>query len=113
VATWIALFSLFFPAQVTPTVVADTATEEGQYYQILTLPIPEGVILEAGALQVMPDGQLAVSTRIGDIYMIEGAFGNPPAGVKYHPYASAFHQNANHPIRSLSPGEGVTQIHSI
>ena len=88
----LAVLSLFFLARQASSVFADTAIEESQYYQILTLPIPEGVILEAGALQVMPDGQLAVSTRIGDIYLIEGAFGNPPAGVKYHPYASGLHE---------------------
>jgi glucose/arabinose dehydrogenase len=88
----LAVFSLFFLARQASSVFADTAIEESQYYQILTLPIPEGVILETGALQVMPDGQLAVSTRIGDIYLVEGAFGNPPAGVKYHPYASGLHE---------------------
>jgi hypothetical protein len=45
-----------------------------KYYQILTLPIPDGVILEAGALR-HARWSACRRTRIGDIYMIEGASG--------------------------------------
>ena len=48
---------------------ADSKNSESDYYQIVTVPIPAGIVLEAGALQVMPDGKLAVASRIGDIYM--------------------------------------------
>lgn len=65
---------------------------EAPYYRILSLPIPEDIVLEAGALEMMPDGKLAVSTRIGDIYLIEGAFENPPTRVQYHLFASGLHE---------------------
>ena len=62
---FIALFSLGL------TTVTLLAASEEDYYRIITLPIPEGLVLEAGALQWMPDGKLAVSTRYGDVYMVE------------------------------------------
>src|SRR5205823_2034910 len=71
---------------------ADTASVETNYYQILTLPIPKDIVLEAGGLQVMPNQQLAVSTRLGDIYMIDGAFENPPAHLKFNRFASGLHE---------------------
>lgn len=71
---------------------ADAALAESRYYEIVTVPIPAGIVLEAGALQVMPNGRLAVSTRIGDIYMIDGAFENPPTHAKFHPFASGLHE---------------------
>lgn len=71
---------------------AETAPPESDYYQIVTLPIPKGITLEASALQLMPDGKLAVATRIGEIYMVEGAFANPPENVKFNLYASGLHE---------------------
>jgi len=69
-----------------------TAQEEGEFYPMTTIPIPEGVVLEAGGIQLMPDGKVAVSTRLGDIYLVEGAFANPPANVKFHHFARGLHE---------------------
>ena len=71
---------------------ANKPSPEDEYYQIITLPIPPGIILEAGALQLLPDGKLASATRLGDIYLIEGAFENPPAHLKFHRFASGLHE---------------------
>src|SRR5690349_20741254 len=68
------------------------AATEADYYKIVTLPIPQGIVLEAGALELMPDGKLAVATRRGDIFMVEGAFSDPPTDVKFKPYASGLHE---------------------
>ena len=71
---------------------AEVAPLESDYYQIVTLPIPKGIVLEASALQLMPDGKLAVATRIGEIYMVENAFANPPENVKFNLWASGLHE---------------------
>ncbi len=68
------------------------ASAEDEYYRITTLPIPAGVVLEAGALQLLPDGRLATATRLGDIFLVEGAFGNDPAKVKFTQFASGLHE---------------------
>jgi glucose/arabinose dehydrogenase len=49
------------------------AAAEEEYYRIVSLPIPEEIVLEVGALEMMPDGKLAVSTRRGDIFMVDDA----------------------------------------
>jgi len=64
-----------------------TAQAEAEYYPIVTIPIPPGVPMRPGSFEILPDGRLAVGTRRGDIYFIEGAFENPPAP-KYHLFAS-------------------------
>ena len=43
---------------------ATSAPTEDDYYK----SIPEGIVLEAGGIEVMPDGRVAVGTRRGDIY---------------------------------------------
>lgn len=71
---------------------AEAAPEEDPYYKIITLPTPEGVALEAGGLQFLPDGKLAVSTRMGDIYIIENPLADPPSAVRYTKFASGLHE---------------------
>ena len=51
------------------------AAAENEYYEMATVPIPDGVVLEAGAIQHFGDHRLAVSTRLGDIYFVDGAYG--------------------------------------
>ncbi|MGF7216869.1 azurin [Spirosoma lacussanchae] len=46
---------------------------EGDYYRIITLPIPEDIKLEVGGLAPLPDGRLAACTRRGEVWLI----GNP------------------------------------
>ncbi|TWT34481.1 DUF7133 domain-containing protein [Blastopirellula retiformator] len=56
-----------------------TAAEQSDYYKITTFEIPEDIVLEAGALEFMPSGELAVSSRRGDIYMVTNPFSADPA----------------------------------
>jgi len=68
-----------------------TPTED-DYYKILTLPAPEGVLLEVGGVTTLPDGRIAVCTRRGDVWLIENAemqFGNSP---RYSLFASGLHE---------------------
>ncbi|MGB1129975.1 MAG: DUF7133 domain-containing protein [Haloferula sp.] len=49
-----------------------TADRERDYYRIAELPIPEGLVIEAGAFTQLPDGRIAVGTRHGDVFFISG-----------------------------------------
>ncbi|MEO0470638.1 MAG: plastocyanin/azurin family copper-binding protein [Bacteroidota bacterium] len=51
---------------------------EGDYYNMVTLPVPEGVVLEVGGLATLPNGDLGVSTRRGEVYIVENPTGNQP-----------------------------------
>lgn len=71
---------------------ADTP-KEAEYYPIRKFTIPEGVVLEAGALEVLPGGKLAVSSRRGEIYLVEGAFGeDPEKAAKFTRFAAGLHE---------------------
>jgi hypothetical protein len=69
-----------------------SATVENRYYPMVTIPIPQGISLEAGALQFLPDGKLASSTRFGDIFIIDKPLQNPPTDVKFTQFASGLHE---------------------
>ena len=51
---------------------------EADYYKLLTFTPPPGEVLEAGAIEIMPDGKVAVGTRRGEIWMIDNAYDRDP-----------------------------------
>ena len=88
IAGLIALFSILSSgtfAQIGKTPIED------DYYKILTLPTPEGILLEVGGVATMPDGRIAVSTRRGDVWMVENPSMQNGASPKYTLYASGLH----------------------
>ena len=62
---------------------------EEDYYELRTLAIPENVKLEVGGLAVLQDGRVAVSTRRGEIWMIDNAYSTQP---HYTRFASGMHE---------------------
>ena len=64
------------------------AAREAEFYRISTVAVPEGVVLEVGGLETMPDGRLAVATRRGDVWLIE----NPGSTGGGRPHFSRFAQ---------------------
>jgi glucose/arabinose dehydrogenase len=73
---------------------AEVREAEAAYYRLLTVPIPHDIVLEAGAMQFLPDGRLAVATRHGDIYLVHGALSDPPTPdrVRFEHFASGLHE---------------------
>ncbi len=65
---------------------------ESDYYRIQNIRIPDGVVLEVGATQVLDDQRLAVSTRLGDIYLIDGAFSEQKGAARFTHFASGLHE---------------------
>jgi azurin/glucose/arabinose dehydrogenase len=96
--TIVALTALAAPALLTPAVHAQpradssNAANEAEYYRISTLPIPEGVVLEVGGLETMPDGRLAVATRRGDVWLIENPGGANGSQPHYTRFARGLHE---------------------
>ncbi|MCA9173606.1 MAG: hypothetical protein KDB14_03890 [Planctomycetales bacterium] len=64
-----------------------TADEESKYYRIVEVPFPEELALEAGSFEVLPDERLAIGTRRGEIFFVDGAFDENPQP-KYRRYAA-------------------------
>jgi hypothetical protein len=75
-----------------PPVDPNLESAEAQYYRIVTLPTPEGVTLEAGALQWLGDGRLAVASRQGDVYILANALSEQPENLKFTRFASGLHE---------------------
>jgi len=68
------------------------APAESDYYRIIRFPIPNGIVLEAGGLTLLDDGQLGVSTRRGDIYVLDKPFADPPDDITFSLFAGGLHE---------------------
>ncbi len=82
-----------------PSAQPDPRVED--YYRIIDIPTPEGVELEVGGLAVLPSGQLAVSTRYGEVWMIDN-----PSGERGAPYYRLF-ANGLHESLGLAWKDGA------
>src|SRR5947209_6540292 len=65
--------------------------KEFDYYRLINVPTPPGVMLEAGELQFIAPDKLACSTRYGDIWIADGVLGNTPQP-KWTQFASGLHE---------------------
>ena len=43
---------------------------EDDFYKMISLPVPEDVILEVGGMATLPDGSLAICTRRGEVWIV-------------------------------------------
>ena len=66
--------------------------KQEDYYKVIPVPIPEEIVLEAGGLEFMPDGKLAVSTRRGDIYMVSNALDDESGNETFSLWARGLHE---------------------
>ncbi len=64
-----------------------TEEREREYYPIVNIPIPKDLVIEAGAFCLLPDGRMAVGTRHGEIYILNGIDAKKP-NPSYHLYAT-------------------------
>ena len=67
---------------------AESAREE-DYFKIMRVPAPEGIILEVGGLCTMPNGDLGVTTRRGDVFIVENPNSQRPF---FRKFASGMHE---------------------
>lgn len=70
-------------------IYAQESPKEEDFYKIVTLPVPEGVLLEVGGVTMMPNGSLALATRRGDIWIIENPSSRSPY---FRKFASGLHE---------------------
>ena len=71
------------------SILAQESPMEEDYFKIMKVPAPEGTLLEVGGLVVLPNGNLGVSTRRGDVFIVE----NPTSPRPYfRKFASGLHE---------------------
>jgi hypothetical protein len=75
----------------TSTLLRAADPQESDYYTITTFETPKETALEVGAIELLPDGKLAVGTRRGEIWTVSNAESDP-ANVKYQLFASGQHE---------------------
>src|SRR5437764_8648972 len=68
------------------------AAVENDYYKLLTFTPPPGEVLEAGAIEVLPDGKVAVATRRGEVWMIDNAYDDDPGKARFTRFAHGLHE---------------------
>jgi cytochrome c551/c552 len=71
------------------SVFGQESAKEEDYFRILRIPTPEGLVLEVGGLDVLPNGNLGVTTRRGDIYIVENPLSPRPY---FRKFASGLHE---------------------
>jgi glucose/arabinose dehydrogenase len=83
---------ILFPCGSARAQVPQKPPTEDDYYKLLRFEIPKDQVLEVGALEIMPDGRLAVGTRRGEIWMVANATAGDPKEAKFTRYAHGLHE---------------------
>lgn len=86
------LFTTLLVLSLAPGLGLGEEPVESDYYVITPFKAPEGTSIEAGAIALMPDGKVAVSTRRGQIWTIENAFTHPAKPAVWKVFAEYLHE---------------------
>ena len=68
---------------------AQESAKEEDFFRIMKVSSPEGTLLEVGGLCTLPNGDLAVTTRRGDVYIVENPTSRNP---RFRKFASGLHE---------------------
>lgn len=63
--------------------------KEADYFTIMKMPAPEGLRLEVGGLCTLPNGNIGVATRRGDVFIVENPTSQQPY---YRKFATGMHE---------------------
>lgn len=83
------LFCAIFLSALCTGTLAQESLQEEDFFKIFKVSTPEGILLEVGGLAVLPNGDLGVSTRRGDVYIIENPTSQRPY---FRKFASGLHE---------------------
>ena len=81
---------------------AQETPKEEDFFKIMKIRVPEGPVLEVGGLVTLPNGDLGISTRRGEVFVVE----NPTSSRPYfRKFASGLHE-----ILGLAYKEGAFYV---
>ncbi len=66
--------------------------KEDDFYKLISLPVPEDIILEVGGIVTLPDGDLAVCTRRGEVWLIQNPYISGAERPTYKRFAYGLHE---------------------
>ena len=68
------------------------AAQQSDFYLREEIPLPPGEVMEIGSIALMPDQQVAVTTRRGDLWICKGAYANDLTKVTWKKFAQNLHE---------------------
>ena len=80
---------MFLMTTAITSVKAQESPKEEDFFRIARVSSPEGTLLEVGGLCTLPNGDLGVSTRRGDVYIVENPTSKQPY---FRKVASGLHE---------------------
>jgi len=86
------IWSLLITISVSSLALSQNPKEESDHYPIVEIPIPDNIVLEVGGIEILPGKRIAVSSRRGDIYVVEGAYTDDPGDDQWIPWAVGLHE---------------------
>lgn len=81
---------------------AQETPKEEDFFKIMKVRVPEGPVLEVGGLVTLPNGDLGISTRRGDVFIVENPTSNRPY---FRKFATGLHE-----ILGLAYKEGALYV---
>ncbi|MEY3958840.1 MAG: hypothetical protein RJA37_1443 [Verrucomicrobiota bacterium] len=63
-----------------------------EFYERVEIPTPAGEVCEVGSIALLPGKKVAIGTRRGDVWVVEGAYDADLSKVKWTKYASNLHE---------------------
>jgi len=67
-------------------------SREQRHYRALSILEPEDCVLEVGGLDVLPDGRPVIATRRGEVWVVDGAYEDPPFDASFTRIAHGLHE---------------------
>jgi hypothetical protein len=65
---------------------------ESDYYHITSFIAPDNTVLEVGAFDMLKSGELALSTRRGEVWTIKDPLTTTPSASQFHRFAHGLHE---------------------
>lgn len=90
-------------------------TEEERYYAATTIPVPASIALEVGGLDVLPpnargEARPIISTRRGEVWIVDGAYESPAYNARFTRFASGLHEPLGLAVRREKDAAGKDRV---
>lgn len=78
--------------RVTATSFDSDTRREREHYEVTAFPFAADRVIEGAGIEVLPGGRLAISTRRGEIWLVDGAFDADFSQVRFTLFATGLHE---------------------
>nr|MBI1229988.1 auracyanin family protein [Cytophagales bacterium] len=92
IGAWFFMPSVLSAQVASPGAQETLSIKESDYYEIISIPIPDGIELEVGGLALTPDGSLGVATRRGEVWLVENPYMEGTRIPRFVRFASGLHE---------------------